>query len=67
MIFGHFSQVSHLLVFLQVWGINVLVNYWYSSLLVSAILKTLMETVTYVTVLSGGAVNAVMPNVIYLA
>ena len=57
MIFGYVSQVSHLLVFLQVWGINVLVSYWHSSLLVSAILKTLMETVTYVTVLSGGAVT----------
>ena len=55
--FRHLSQVPHLLMFQQVWGIHVLVHYCHSSLLVSAILKTPMETVTYVTVLSGGAVK----------
>ena len=55
-VFGHLSLVSHLFALLQVLDIIVLINSMHSPVLVSAILKMRKETVTYVTVLSGGAV-----------
>ena len=55
-VFVHLSRVSHLLVLLQVLNITVLVKFRHLPVLVSAILKMRIETVTYVTVLSGGTV-----------